>query len=274
MDILERLRRIKKGLWIAVGVAFAVLFLLIAVVVVAALILRAWDTRNAPKIVKNQIGIELITISPGSFLMGSDDVRDDEKPVHQVTISKAFLFGRYEVTAGEWKAVMGKAPPGFEADHFPARYITWNDAQEFIRRLNQRNDGYSYRLPTEAEWEYACRAGAKTEDPSDIELLAWYDGNSNNRLHPVGMKHANDWGFYDMRGNVSEWCQDWYDKNYYPESAGADPKGPNNGQERVKRGGSQFDDRSKVRCSAREGGAPTEILDTNGFRIVAAALAR
>ena len=88
------------------------------------------------------------------------------------------------------------------------------------------------------------------------------------------MKHANDWGFYDMRGNVSEWGQDWYDKNYYPESAGADPKGPGNGQERVKRGGSHFDDRSKVRCSAREGGAPTEILDTNGFRIVAAALAR
>ena len=142
MDILERLRRIKKGLWIAVGVAFGVLFLLVALVVAAALILQAWDARNAPKIVKNQIGIELISVSPGSFLMGSD-ARDDEKPAHQVNISKGFLIGRYEVTAGEWKAVMGKEPPGFEADHFPARYITWNDAQEFIRRLNQKNDGYS-----------------------------------------------------------------------------------------------------------------------------------
>ena len=274
MDILERLRRIKKGLWIAVGVAFGVLFLLVAVALVAALILRAWDARNAPKIVKNQIGIELISIPPGSFLMGSNDGRDDEKPVHQVNISKGFLIGKYEVTAGEWKAVMGKAPPGFEADHLPAQFITWNDAQEFIRRLNQKNDGYSYRLPTEAEWEYACRGGAKTEDPSDIELLAWYDGNSNNRLHPVGMKHTNDWGFYDMRGNVSEWCLDWYDKNYYSQSAGADPKGPGNGLERVKRGGSHFDDSSKVRCSSREGAAPNETLDTDGFRIVAAAHAQ
>ena len=124
MDILERLRRIKKGLWIAVGVAFGVLFVLIAVVVVAALILQAWDRRNAPKIVKNQIGIELISIPAGSFLMGSDDASDDEKPLHQVNISKGFLFGRYEVCASEWKAVMGKEPPGFEADHFPARYIT------------------------------------------------------------------------------------------------------------------------------------------------------
>src|SRR6266508_4050028 len=169
MDILERLRRIKKGLWIAVGVAFGVLFALVVVVVLAVLVLHSWDTRNLQKTVKTQIGMELISVPPGTFQMGSADARNqDESPAHQVTISKGFLIGKYEVTAGEWKTVMGKEPPGLTADYLPAQFITWNDVQEFIRRLNQKNDGYIYRLPTEAEWEYACRGGAKTEDPSDI----------------------------------------------------------------------------------------------------------
>jgi formylglycine-generating enzyme required for sulfatase activity len=267
MELLERLRRIKKGLWIAVGLAFGVLFLLVTVLVLAALVLHLWDVRNAPKIVKNKIGMEFVSISPGSFLMGSDDGQNGAARV--VNISRGFLLGKYEVSAGEWKAVMGKEPPNFRTDSLPAQFVSWIDAQEFIQRLNQKNDGYSYRLPTEAEWEYACRGGEQIEDPDDVELLAWYDGNANNRVHPVGMKHANNWGLFDMRGNVSEWCQDWYDANY--DKQRADPKGPGNNQERVKRGGSIFDERSRVRCSFRQGGAPAEILDTNGFRIVAVA---
>jgi formylglycine-generating enzyme required for sulfatase activity len=269
MSILERLNQTKRKLWIALGLGCGVLVAAIVVVVVAALILFAWDTYHTPKVVKNQIGIELILVPPGSFMMGSAGGRDDEKPMHQVTISNGFLIGRYEVTAGQWKSVMGKEPPNFKSDDLPAQFITWNGAQEFILRLNQKNDGYTYRLPTEAEWEYACRAGKKGEDPTDIEWLAWYDGNADNRVHRVGERHANDWGLYDMQGNVSEWCRDWYDQNYYGQSPGADPQGPNSGSERVKRGGSRYDNRSMVRASSRQGGTPDQLLDTNGFRIVA-----
>jgi formylglycine-generating enzyme required for sulfatase activity len=183
--------------------------------------------------------------------------------VHQVIISKGFLMGQYEVTSAQWKAVMGKEPSNYKGDNFPAQFISWNDAQEFIRRLNQTNDGYTYRLPTEAEWEYACRAGT-TGDMAYYEMVL-------DKIHTVGYRSPNDWGLYDMHGNVSEWCQDWYDKNYYSQSPGTDPQGPASGQQRVMRGGSWYDDRSTTLSSSREGGRADELLDSNGFRVVAVA---
>ena len=259
----QRLLRIRRKLLIAVGVLFAVVLVLIAAIAVAAGLLWAWDSNKTAKIVKNQVGMEFMPITAGSFLMGSENGRDDEKPVHQVTISKAFLMGRYEVTAAQWKAVMGKDPSGYQGDYLPVQFVSWNDAQEFIRRLNEKNDGYSYRLPTEAEWEYACRA-ATTGDMTYYELAL-------DKIHTVGYRHPNDWGIYDMQGNVSEWCQDWYEKNYYGQSPAVDPQGPASGRQRVKRGGSWYDTGSTTLSSAREGQRPDEVLDSDGFRVVAVA---
>jgi formylglycine-generating enzyme required for sulfatase activity len=259
----QRLMRIRRKLLIAVWVAFAVVLVLVAAIVVAAGLLWAWEAHKAAQIVKNQFGVEFVLIPAGTFLMGSENGRSDEKPVHQVIISKGFLMGQYEVTSAQWKAVMGKEPSNYKGDNFPAQFISWNDAQEFIRRLNQTNDGYTYRLPTEAEWEYACRAGT-TGDMAYYEMVL-------DKIHTVGYRSPNDWGLYDMHGNVSEWCQDWYDKNYYSQSPGTDPQGPASGQQRVMRGGSWYDDRSTTLSSSREGGRADELLDSNGFRVVAVA---
>ena len=277
MALLDRLVRIKIKLWIVIGVLLGFLIILIAALVFAAWLLGARDARNAPKITKNQMGMEFVTVAPGAFIMGSDDGRNDEKPAHQVTITKGFLIGRYEVTAGQWKAVMGKEPPNFKSDFLPVQFVSWDNAQEFIGRLNQRNDGYVYRLPTEAEWEYACRAGTTGAYPDNLEWLAFYEANSGHRVHQVGEKHPNAWGVYDMNGNMEEWCQDWYDKDYYAHSPETDPQGPSSGKERAVRGGSFLDlgpfsaavDNSKLRSAARSQSIPAGILDTYGFRIVA-----
>src|SRR5437879_5822413 len=151
MALLDRLVQIKIELWIVIGVLLGALITMIAALVIAAWLLGAWDARKAPKIVKNQLGMEFVSVSAGTFTMGSDNGSNDERPAHQVTISKPFLIGRYEVTAGQWEAVMGEAPPNFKADFLPAQFVSWDKAQVFIRRLNQRNDEYIYRLPTEAE---------------------------------------------------------------------------------------------------------------------------
>ena len=277
MPLLERLRQIKIKLWIVIGVLLGILITMIAALVLAASLLSWRDARKAAPVVKNQLGMEFISIAPGSFMMGSDNGRNDEKPAHQVTVTKGFLIGRYEVTAGQWKAVMGKEATNYKRDYLPVQFVSWNDAQEFIRRLNQRNDGYSYRLPTEAEWEYACRAGTNGDYPDNLEWLAFYEANSGHRPHEVGEKHPNAWGVYDMNGNMEEWCQDWYDKDYYAHSPGVDPQGPATGTERVIRGGSFIDsgpfsavvDGSKLRSPARSQSIPAGILDSYGFRIVA-----
>jgi formylglycine-generating enzyme required for sulfatase activity len=191
MALLDRLVQIKIKLWIVIGVLLGILITMIAAIVIAAWLLGAWDARKAPQITRNQMGMEFVTVAPGTFIMGSDDGRNDEKPVHQVTITKGFLIGRYEVTAGQWKNVMGKEPPNFKSDFLPLQFVSWDNAQEFIGRLNQRNDGYVYRLPTEAEWEYACRAGTTGAYPDNLEWLAFYEANSGHRVHQVGEKHSN-----------------------------------------------------------------------------------
>jgi formylglycine-generating enzyme required for sulfatase activity len=177
---------------------------------------RAGASSLVPRTRTNQAGIEFVLIPPGSFMMGSTNGGDNEKPVHQVTISQAFYMGKYEVTQAQWQAVMGSNPSNFkDCAKCPVEQVSWDDTQKFIQRLNGMNDGYTYRLPTEAEWEYACRAGTTGDYAGTLSEMAWYSENSGGQTHAVGGKQPNAWGLADMHGNVWEWCQDWYHETYY-----------------------------------------------------------
>ena len=198
--------------------------------------------------------MEFVWIEPGTFTMGSPesytDARDEEKPQHEVTISQGFYLGKFEITQGQWEAVMGSMPWSGQSfvqsnPNHPAVYISWDDVQEFIQRLNEVAGEELYRLPTEAEWEYACRAGTTTrlsfgDDESQLGDYAWYRDNACGvgecYGHAVGTKWPNPWGLYDMLGNVFEWCQDWYADDYYSGSPSVDPLGPASGFYRVVRG--------------------------------------
>jgi len=159
-------------------------------------------------------------------------------PVHWVTISRPFYLQTTEVTQGQWRAVMGENPSYFQkGDDYPVEQVSWDDVQIFLKRLNTRDPGKRYRLPTEAEWEYACRAGTTGERYGELDAIAWYGENSGNTTHPVGKKEPNAWGLYDMLGNVWEWCADLYGKNYYQALPGMDPQGSTSGLDRVLRGG-------------------------------------
>ena len=217
--------------WLLTGV------LLLVGLVLTAGILAA---QSAPeKTFTNSIGMEFVLIPPGTFKMGSDRGDPDERPVHDVTISKQFYMGKYEVTQGQWQAVMGTNPSLFPGDKRPVDQVSWDDAQAFIRKLNAMEGVPLYRLPTEAEWEYAARAGSPTiysfgNDPKQLGEYAWYRSNSEHRTHSVGQKKSNAWGLHDMLGNVWEWVQDWEGK--YPSGPVTDPKGPASGTYRMRRG--------------------------------------
>ncbi|MBN1847182.1 MAG: SUMF1/EgtB/PvdO family nonheme iron enzyme, partial [Deltaproteobacteria bacterium] len=197
--------------------------------------------------VVNSLGMKFVYIFPGTFTMGSpanEKDRDDNELQHQVTLTKGFYMQTTEVTQGQWKDVMGNNPSYFKncGDDCPLESISWNDAQEFINRLNRKEGAQKYRLPTEAEWEYACRAGSTTrfyfgDSESDLGEYAWYDGNSGGKTHPLAQKRPNAWGLYDMHGNVWEWCEDWYGETIHPGSV-TDPIGASGGSYRVLRGGS------------------------------------
>jgi formylglycine-generating enzyme required for sulfatase activity len=178
-----------------------------------------------------------VRIDAGEFMMGSENGDADEKPVHRVRISRPFEMGKFEVTQAQWEAVTGSNPSYFKGAKLPVENVSWEDARQFIEKLNAQNDGYFYRLPTEAEWEYACRAGSTGDYAGNLDAMAWYGDISGAKTHPVGQKQPNAWGLYDMHGNVWEWCQDWYSANYYAQSPGADPQGPASGSARVTRGG-------------------------------------
>jgi len=223
-----------------------------------------------------------VYIPPGTFTMGS--LRTDswaekhEMPQHPVTISKGFHLGKYEVTQAQWEAVMGTAPWKGEgasdtgADH-PAAYVSWNDVQAFIRKLNRAEGSAIYRLPTEAEWEYACRAGTTTrwsfgEDAGPVESYAWSLEGLRAGAEEVGTKLPNPWDLHDMHGSVWEWCQDWYSGHYYHSSPDVDPRGPSSGTYRVRRGGSFSSQARHVRSAARDWYWPDECHSDIGFRLV------
>jgi formylglycine-generating enzyme required for sulfatase activity len=217
----------------------------------------------------NVYGIDLIWIPPGSFIMGSDRGEADERPVHRITISGGFFIGSCEVTQAQWEAAMASNPSSFKGKDRPVENVSWNDAQKFIRRLNDLNDGHSYRLPTEGEWEYACRAETTGDFAGDLDSMAWYAGNSGNQTHPVGTKQPNAWGLFDMHGNVSEWCEDFYDEHSYRVGPSTDPSGPLSGEYRVLRGGSWDIDASLARSATRYWDVPDYRNGSNGFRVVA-----
>ena len=215
--------------------------------------------------------IEMVYVEGGTFTMGAtseqgSDATNDEKPAHSVTLD-GYYIGKYEVTQELWKAVMGSNPSNFKGDNLPVENVSWNDVQEFLRKLNAMT-GKRYRLPTEAEWEFAARGGNssrgyKYSGSNSIGNVAWYDGNSGT--HAVGTKSPNELGIYDMSGNVWEWCQDWHDS--YSNSSQRNPKGPNSGLFRVYRGGGWRYSARNCRVSNRADGTPDDRRDILGFRL-------
>ena len=207
--------------------------------------------------VKDGISIDMVLVEAGTFTMGATpemkDPYDDEKPTHKVTLTNDYYIGKYEVTQALWQAVMGNNPSFFKGDNLPVEQVSWNDCQEFISKLN-RITGKTFRLPTEAEWEYAARGGKKSRGyqysgSNNISDVAWYGDNSGSKTHAVGSKQANDLGIYDMSGNVYEWCHDWYDN--YSSSSQTNPTGATSGSFRVFRGGSWYYVARDCRSSCR-----------------------
>ncbi len=228
----------------------------------------------------DEVKLEMVLIPAGKFFMGSDsteqDRDNDEGPVREVTITQPFYMGKYEITQEQWLTVMGENPSIFQDKknwrNYPVDWVSWNDCVEFTQKLSEIT-GKKFRLPTEAEWEYACRAGTETryywgKDPNDSEIVdyAWAFSYSEGRSHPVGVKKPNAWGLFDMSGSVWEWCLDWRDA-YNPEDT-IDPKGSATGTRKIYRGGSWFNERPALR-SANRHGHPPETLGTNaGLRVV------
>ena len=238
--------------------------------------------------IKNSIGMRLRLIPPGEFMMGSPEWgRDDEGPQHRVRITRPFYMGVYPVTQSQWESVMGNNPSSFSSDggnsdrvsglstgDFPMEGVSWEDAQEFIGKLNELSEetGWVYRLPTEAEWEHACRGGTTTryyfgDSWDELGEYAWYSGNSERRTHSVGQKHPNAWGLYDMHGNVREWCFDWFSGDYYANSPLEDPTGPESGSLRVNRGGSWRYTAGDCRSASRVRFRPRDRDNFLGFRV-------
>jgi formylglycine-generating enzyme len=223
--------------------------------------------------------IAMVSVKGGCYQMGDTfgDGEQDEKPEHQVCVDD-FSIGTYLVTQAEWQAVMGDNPSSFAecGGNCPVESVSWKDAKKFIRQLNART-GKRYRLPTEAEWEYAARSGGKQEkwagtiDANRLDEYAWYKDNSDMKTHEVGQKQPNGLGLYDMSGNVWEWCQDRYDEKYYEQAKEKNPKGPESGEYRVMRGGSWNYDSSITRAAYRGDINPDNRNSDLGFRLAASA---
>jgi formylglycine-generating enzyme required for sulfatase activity len=244
------------------------------------------------KLIKTKTGIEMALLPAGEFLMGDESGEDDEKPAHRVKIS-SFYVDTSEVTQGAFQAAMGRNPAKWVAPDKPVERVTWLAAIQFcnmrsdkegLKRcydLNTLQCDFSadgYRLPTEAEWEYACRAGTTTRcwfgnESADLAKYGWFKGNSEKTTHPVKQKQPNPWGLYDMYGNVAEWCNDFYSDAYDPQAEGKDPRGAASGTERVMRGGSFAAADDACRSSARQSQTPVFAdtcfgSETFGFRCV------
>jgi formylglycine-generating enzyme required for sulfatase activity len=238
---------------------------------------------NKGETISNSVGMHFVYIPSGSYLMGSppDEVgRTIDEEQHKVTLTNGYYVQTTEVTQKQWKAVMGELPRYIRicSEECPVERISWEDAQTFIRKLNKLEGVDYYRLPTEAEWEYAARAGSITAfangeitdaacgDPT-LSEIGWYCGNSKSYPHhPVAQKAPNSWGIYDMHGSVWEWCADWYSS--YPQGSVTDPRGPSDGRERVIRGGGLGDNARSCRSANRLSHESDIIIDNIGMRLV------
>jgi formylglycine-generating enzyme required for sulfatase activity len=219
---------------------------------------------------RNSLGMEFVYVSPGSFMMGSpsgESNRDSDEKQHRVTLTREYYMQTTEVTQGQWRKVMGSNPSKFTncGDNCPVEKVSWEDCQQFIQKLNGMEGTRKYRLPTEAEWEYAARAGTTGAYAGDLDAMAWYDDNSGGKTHAVGGKSPNAWGLYDMHGNVWEWCQDW--KGDYPSGSVTDPTGPSSGSFRVDRGGCWRSFARYCRSAGRPWSDPGYRLNALGFRL-------
>lgn len=224
--------------------------------------------------------LPMVYITEGSFVMGSTATteadRGNEGPATQVTLTKPFWMAKYEISQYHWRTVMGTYPSDTEQGSLPKVGITWTEAMEFCARLTNFEraagrlpPGYEYSLPTEAQWAYVCRAGTTEDSPGNLDQLAWYEGNSGGRLHPIGEKLPNPWGVCNMQGNASEWCRDYYAERL-PGGNQTDPVGPPEGDKRVVRGGNFASTAASCRVTKRGGALPDEpgtLSDKIGFRV-------
>ncbi|HYO98935.1 MAG TPA: formylglycine-generating enzyme family protein, partial [Pyrinomonadaceae bacterium] len=261
---------------------------------------------NPKKSVTNRIGIELVRIPPGSFMMGSENSFSNERPAHQVTIREGFYMGKYEVTQAQWRQVMGTNPSKVKGDNLPVESVSWNDTQEFIGKLNELNDGFVYRLPSEAEWEYACRAVTTGDSAGNLNSMARhkekpvegthvqsknqsalpprtkvvrkmpskpprYTKNHRRGSHPVGQEQANAFGLYDMHGNVWEWCADAWHENYMGAPTDGSTWLSGDSIYRVIRGGAWDSDAYHYRSAFRGRKVTGTSAATLGFRVAASA---
>jgi formylglycine-generating enzyme required for sulfatase activity len=263
--------------------------------------------QKARRTIISSIGLKLVRIEPGTFQMGTTKEQidqllrlfrgseregfDAEQPQHPVKITRPFFLGTHPVTQGQYKAIMGRKPSHFKgSDDLPVENVSWFDAVNFCNRMSVKDKrtpfyriditdvadvgGNGYRLPSEAEWEYACRAGSATlfpfgDDAVKLGEHAWCFSNSQSKTHLVGQKSPNAWGLYDLLGNVYEWCADWYDEKYYASSPAADPPGVSGASDRVFRGGCWRFDATGCRPAARLGNAPESRNYILGFRVAA-----
>ncbi|MDR2081577.1 MAG: formylglycine-generating enzyme family protein [Campylobacteraceae bacterium] len=233
----------------------------------------------------NSIGVELVFIPSGSFMMGCDENNgfcwEDEAPRHRVIISKPFYLGKYEVTQKQWQALMGDNPSKVKGGDLPVTNVSWNDVSVFIKKLNDKETTDRYRLPSEAEWEYAARAGTDTRyfwgngDENTANQYAWINANSKYEIQKAGQKKPNTWGLHDMAGNVWEWVNDTYQEDYYQYNHITNPKGADEGVEKIMRGGSYEDNlnfaRSAFRHSGYYDGTPSSSRENIGFRLAMSA---
>lgn len=229
--------------------------------------------KSPPKHFTNRIGMKFVWIPAGSFVMGSPQEEVQRRPSetqHKVTLTKGFYMGVYTVTQEQWQEIMGNNPSNFNGEkNLPVENVSWDDCQEFIKKLRKK-DKKAYRLPTEAEWEYACRAGTATaysfgDKTSVLSEYAWFLDLGSLKTKPVGQKKPNAWGLYDMHGNVYQWCEDW--RGDYPQEAVVDPKGPPTGEQRVQRGGSWAADPDYCRSAFSLGNPPYNRGTDFGFRL-------
>ncbi|HVX60689.1 MAG TPA: formylglycine-generating enzyme family protein [Pirellulales bacterium] len=221
------------------------------------------------------VKMEFVLIRPGSFVMGTDEDNDpdsDASPRRRVTLTQPFYLGKYEVTQEQWEKVMGSNPSHFQGAKLPVETVSWNACQEFLAKLQART-GRKFALPTEAQWEFACRAGTSTPwsfGNSDATMgdYAWSRDNSGQTTHAVGEKKPNASGLYDMHGNVAEWCADWYAKHTYSGGVATDPTGPSAGDSRIARGGAWGDDSGYLKCTYRNCSGSDNANEGIGLRCV------